>query len=131
MRKTKMFKSVDEYENWTNKFENCSDNEEIPVCIDDGFKISADALIECKTWKTALNRFEKAFFMNDLKPWIETMKESCQNGYFENITGWMPTYTCTKEELEEIVKNGTYSYGVECLDENLWYIYLNVSGVYR
>lgn len=131
MRKTKMFKSFDEYENWTNQFENCSDYEKIPVYIDDGFKISADAIIECKTWKTALNRFEKAFPMDVLNPWIEIMKESCGSGYFEDIKGWMPAYACEKEELKEIAKSGTYSWGVEYLDENLWYIYLNVSGGYR
>ena len=58
--KTKIFKSFEDYEKWTDQFENISDYQEIPTAIDDGWKVSVDMFTECKSWKTALRRFEKS-----------------------------------------------------------------------
>lgn len=49
----KKFSSYAEYESWTDTFENASDYEEIPVAIDDGWKISIDMFTACKSYKTA------------------------------------------------------------------------------
>lgn len=43
----KNFSSYAEYESWTATFENASDYEEIPVAIDDGWKISIDISTAC------------------------------------------------------------------------------------
>lgn len=130
--KTKMFKSFEDYEKWTEKFENTSDYQEIPVAIDDGWKVSVDMFTECKSWKTALRRFEKAFagVNSEITTWVECIRESCESGYFSDTTGWKPAWTSNPEEIKEFAKGGTYSYGVEETMEGYWYIYLNISGSY-
>ena len=82
MKATKKFESMIEYENWADQFENCSDYEEYPVLIDNGFEIRCDMFTACKSWKIALKRFGKAFgdYDEGLLEWIEAMKECCENG---------------------------------------------------
>lgn len=130
--KTKIFKSFEDYEKWTDQFENTSDYQEIPTVIDDGWKVSVDMFTECKSWKTALRRFEKAFagVNSEIPGWVECIRESCENGYFLDTTGWKPAWTSDSEEVKEFAKRGTYSYGVEETMEGYWYIYLNISGTY-
>lgn len=128
--KTKIFKSFKEYESWTERFENCSDYEEIPCVIDNGWKISMDMLTECRSWKTALRRFEKQFKDVDenagITDWVEGIRESCENGYFKDA---MTMYD--KEEEKKTAQTfGTYSWGIEDVGENYWYIFLNISGEY-
>lgn len=132
MRKTKFFKSFEEYEKWREQFENYSVYQEIPCAIDDGWKISMDLFVECKSWKTALRRFSKAFadVNGEIPGWIECMEESCENGNFEDTTGWKPAWTSNPKEVKEFAKNGTYSYGIEETMEGYWYIFLNISGIY-
>lgn len=55
----KKFSSYAEYESWTDTFENPSDYEEIPVAIDDGWKISIDMFTACKSYKTGPPAFWK------------------------------------------------------------------------
>lgn len=131
----KKFASYEEYEAWTETFEDCSEYENIPVLIDDSWKISADMFTECKSYKTALRRFEKTFAsVPEIKEWVEGIRESCESGCFEDTTGWKPAWTCDPEEIEaarkEAVKNGMYSWGVEETMDGYWYIFLNISGVY-
>lgn len=85
----KKFSSYAEYERWTDTFENPSDYEEIPVAIDDGWKISIDMFTACKSYKTALRRFEKTFqeVSGEIAGWVECMRESCESGYFKDTTG--------------------------------------------
>lgn len=68
----KKFISYDEYEQWTETFENASDYEEIPVAIDDGWKVSVDMFTACKSYKTAIRRFEKTFkeVHSDISAWV-------------------------------------------------------------
>lgn len=129
MRKTKIFQSVEEWEQWS---ENCFDSQDVPILIDDGWKIAADMFTECKSWKTALKHFEKAFagINDDVTDWIETINESCENGCFEDTTGWKPAWTNDPKEIAEIQKGGAYAWGVEEMSDGYWYIYLNISGVY-
>ena len=113
----KKFSNHNEYESWTESFENCSDYEQTPVVIDDGHKISADMFTACKSYKVAIRRFGKAFeSIPEIQDWIETIRESCESGYFEDHS--------------EYHKNGCYGFGVEETMEGYWYIYLNISGVY-
>ena len=132
MKNTKVFTSFEQYEEWTEQFENCSDYQDIPTAIDDGWKISVDMFTECKNWKTALGRFEKAFkdLNGEIEGWCECILESCENGYFEDTTGCQPSWTIKPQERKEFAKNGMYSYGVEETMEGYWYIFLNISGIY-
>lgn len=127
---TLVFNSYDAYERWTENFENCYDYEETPVVIDDGWKIAVDMMTECKSWKTALRRFEKAFgaYNEDIKAWIECMREAVESNYFKDRCE--PGWNTTPEERKDFFKDGTYSWGVEEQDEGFWYIYLNISGGY-
>lgn len=124
------FKNMDEYEAWTEQFDNCSDYQNIPTAIDDGNKLSIDMFTECKSWKIALRRFEKTFGKVDktVSGWVEEMRESAESGYSKGC--WEPGYGWTKEEIEESRRNGTFSWGIEQYDSE-WYIFLNVSGIYR
>lgn len=132
MRKLQYFESMEAFETWAESFENSSDYMEIPVCVDDGWKIACDMYIHCKRWKTALKRFENVF--SDVHPeipdWIEGIKEACESGYFKDIDGWKPANPVSKEDIETARNSGTYAWAVEDLGDGLWYIYLNLSGNY-
>lgn len=128
--KTKKFNSYEEYEAWTEQFEDCYEHQYIPTVIDNGWVIAMDMFTDCKTWKTALNRFEKAFADHDesIKGWIQTIRESCENEYFHDAC----QHSCKthKEVLEEARNFGTYNWSVEEVDDGRWYIFLNISGAY-
>ena len=115
---TKTFKSFEEFERWTEQYENCTDYQNIPTAIDNGWKLSLDMTTECKNWKTALNRFKKTFKCTSpaVAEWIETMRECCENGYFHGNDNTYP--------------ENAYSWGIEEADDACWYIYLNISGIY-
>ena len=119
MRNTLIFNNYDAYDNWTEQFQDCSEYEMIPVAVDDGWKVMTDMFTECKSFKTALRRFEKAFgdVNTEIRGWVESMRESCEAGYF-------------KESDMRYPEGGTYSWGVEETDEGLWYVFLNISGAY-
>lgn len=124
--KTKKFNSFEAYEAWTEQFDNC-EYCYIPAIIDDGWKISMDMFTDCKSWKTALNRFKKAFgdYNEDVKAWIDGLYESYECGYTHDEC----TYA-TKELEKERSRYGTFSWGIEEVDEGRWYIFMNLSGSY-
>ena len=132
VRKPMIFHNMAEYEEWCDSFENISECENIPVAIDDGWKIQLDMLTKCKSWKVVLRRFLKAFGdVNRVIPiWIDSLEESFENGIYKDIDGWKPSWTDDKKEVAEFAKLGTYGYGLEQLDVGLWYIFLNISGIY-
>jgi len=121
--KPKKFSNFNEYEDWTERFDNCCDYEKIPVLIDDGWKISADMTTECKSWKTALRRFAKVFGDADesVKEWIEFMRDAADCGQFHEK--YIPIITKDDD-------GSFYSWGIEDVGDDIWYVYLNVSGVY-
>lgn len=127
---TLVFNSYEAYENWTEQFDGCYEYEEIPTAIDDGWRISADLFTDCKSWKTAIRRFEKAFVdVNpEIRTWIEGIRESAESGYFKEAVE--PAWNATPEERKEFFKGGMYSWGIEEVDEGRWYIFLNISGIY-
>lgn len=132
MRKTLVFHNFEQYEEWTEQFESVSDYQEVPCAIDDGWKVSVDLFTECKSYKTALRRFAKAFagVHKDIGDWVECMKESCENGYFGESDGWKPAHSSDPKEVAEWAKNGIYSWGIEETTEGYWYVFLNISGLY-
>ena len=127
MKKLKIFNDFESYDTWTEQFDDfeyCY----TPCLIDDGWKISMDVFTDCKSWKTALNRFRKAFgdYSEDIKAWIDGMYESCENGYMHD-----ECYYSTNESDKELCKKyGSYGWAVEQVDEERFYIFLNISGEY-
>lgn len=118
----KVFKSFEEFEAWADH-----NDESVPVLIDDGWKRSMDMTTECKSWKVALRRFAKEFqTVPEVNEWIPGIRESAESGYFSDSL----TYYDKDYEYEIIRKHGSYSYGIEKIDEGRWYIFLNLSGVY-
>ena len=137
MRKVKSFTSYDEYEKWEEQFEESCEEENYPVYIDNGWDVKMDMFAECKNWKTAIRRFEKTFaeINPEVLPWAEQIMQECEEGNFTDVTGWKITFSYDEEENEqENLKSsqtfGSYGWGVEQLDENRWYIFLNISGAY-
>lgn len=121
MKNTLVFNSQESYENWMEQFDSYADFESIPTVVDDGWKISADLMVECKSYKTALKRFEKAFKdVPDIADFYEYLADSCDLKCFSANEGYMSER-----------QYGALSYGVEQIDENRWYIYVNLSGGYR
>lgn len=130
MNKTKRFSCYDDFETWAEKFDDCTKYQFTPVVIDDGWKITADMFTECKSWKTALNRFEKACMdeNGELAVWFETMRECAENGEFSGRL--LPAWSATEEEKKDFFKGGIYAWNIESHDDDYWYIDLVVSGVY-
>lgn len=130
MKATKKFNSEAEYEVWTEKFDSPSDCEEYPTLIDDGDRILMDMITYCKSWKTAVKRFRKAFAEcgSCVSGWIDAIEENCGDGYFADRDGWKPAWTSDPKEIEEWAKLGKYAWAVEEIDEGCWYVYLNLSG---
>lgn len=130
MKNVKIFKNMEEYENWTDKFENCYEYDDVPTIVDDGWKIMIDMMTECKTYKTALRRFEKAFkdYDKSIEAWVEGMKESCEYGFFKDTC--IPSWDASEEEKKAFNEFGSYGWEIEEVDEGRWYIFLNISGEY-
>ncbi len=127
MRKIREFKNIDEFEKWK---ENIDTDLEIPVVIDDGWKIMMNLFTNCKSWETALRRFEKAFVNvnKEFSGWIKKIKKSCKNGKFKDGNDYK--FVWDKEKQREIEKAGIYAFDVEEFDDGLWYIHLSISGCY-
>ena len=117
--KVKTFKSYDDYAVWSESFENASDCEEFPTYIEDknNCKIAADMIVYCKKEITAVKRFAKQFEKFALvKEWaIDSIMECVNNGTFKD------TY------IDDV---NMYSWGVEYIDDGMFYIYLSLRGVY-
>lgn len=131
MRKTMYFKSEDEFEAWSDSFEDRNGCDEIPTVIEDGKRIMMDMITNCKTWKTAVRRFRKAFAECGEKVvgWIDGIEESCGNGYFFDREGWKPAWMSDPKEIAAYGnKYGRYAWAVEEIDDGCWYVYLNLSG---
>ena len=117
--KVKTFKSCKDFESWSESFENCSEWEEFPTYIydKDNCKISADMIVYCKKRITAVKRFAKQFEAFALvKKWaIDTIMECVDNGTFSD------------KYLYDV---HMYSWGVEEIDDGIFYIYLSLMGGY-
>ena len=121
MNNVKIFNNFNEYETWSEQFEECEEYFNMATAIvDDSIqKVSCDTIIECKYWKTALRRFEETFahINPEISGWVAEMRECAENGTF-------------KGSLSECDGKHSWSYGIEQIDENEWYVYLNLRGIY-
>lgn len=108
------FDSFDEFDACENK-----QDEEMVAVVKRNNGLCADLLTETKSWKVAVNRFfralEKAGF-NELANWKESVKESCENGYFSDKESYWDTE-------KGFVYTGGYFWEVEEYD-GMWYIAL-------
>ena len=92
-----------------------------PIIINDGWRINLDMSVKCKSWKTALRRFERMFAEDyeNLHGWIEGMRDSAEHGVF---------FRCDDGSS----MNNLFAWGIEkAEDEDRFYVYLNVTGAYR
>ena len=99
--------------------------EELTFIRENGWK-KADLLTECKSWKTAINRFFKAIGTDpDFEGWKECLEESCENGYFAMNDNLMADGS--RNEYP------SWAYGLEPAGDYGWYIFLNVAeeGLYE
>lgn len=80
--------------------------------------IRSDMTTNCKSWKTALKRFFSVLREHCFYGWYESIRESCENGVF----------SADDMTLANGKKNPGFSwcYGVEQLDDDIWYIFLNI-----
>lgn len=107
---------VREFESYDN-YEATGNYNELDIVKHDKY-ISADLLTDCKSYKTALNRFFKGLkttkdYDKNFNGWEDQIKECCKSGSFEETSKY---------------EDGSihYVYSIEQLDETLWYIYLTV-----
>lgn len=93
--------------------------EDVTIIRENG-KICADLMTECKSWKTALNRFFRAVAnIPELAGWEPDVRESCESGYFADRESiW-------NEETMKSEVTGNWSWEVEDHD-GAWYVCLNI-----
>ena len=106
----KKLRRFEDYESYDKFVESCgSDYEEIPMLIVVGNEIKADLMTECKSWKTALKRFDKVFMGLD-----EDLDGFLGEGFYESVESGYPSAADPKN----------YAYGIEEVNEGRWYIYV-------
>ena len=119
MKAMKIFNNLEDYEQWTLQFDGCYEYEDVPVMIHDNWGMRMDLMTECKSYKTAVKRFKKVFDNYDpiIPGWTDGFMESYESGYYNVAETSSPEY-------------GIYAYGIEQIDDNRWYVYLNITGGY-
>jgi hypothetical protein len=81
MYKVKVFNNTNEFLDWTEKFDDCYEYQFIPTIVVDQKKSSvcADFMTVCKSWKTVLRRFRKAFETFDgIISWCDGLYETLE-----------------------------------------------------
>lgn len=108
------FTCFDDFSAWNDEArEHDADYNVVTVVTEKGW-ICCDLVTTCKSWKTALKRFFSVLHEEEFDSWYECMRETKENGY-------------TKENNRDPETGDmTYSWEIEWLDDNLWYIFLNV-----
>lgn len=117
--KVKTFKSYKDFETWLKSFDDVSECEKFPTYIDDNdnCKIWADMIVYCKKEITAVKKFSKQFEEFALvKEWaIDSIMECVNNGTFRDMYS---------------DGGNMYSWGVEKIDDGIFYVYVSLKGVY-
>lgn len=81
----------------------------------------ADLMTECKSWKTAVRRFFKALNCDErFASWEDDIVECVKGGW------WSDKSTIYNPDTGKSEFTGDYSWGVENLGDNTWYVFLNV-----
>ena len=128
MRKVKVFNNTNEFLDWTEKFDDCYEYQFIPTIVVDQKKgyVCADLTTTCKSWKTALRRFRKAFETFDgIISWCDGLYETLEWEWNEG--NFKTTHEFCEKERDG---NSSFSYGIEEVSNGIWYIFLNLRGVY-
>ncbi len=112
------FKSFQEYDAWEEK----QDGE--PVLIDDGWRMSMDMTVYARSAVSAVEEFVNAFMMPETRMLLRDMKGEVEDGTYGDCTQRLNP-SDTNELWERI---GGYKWGVEHVDGNEWYVFLNASG---
>ena len=111
-----VFNSMDAYDAYMEEFNVC----EFPCMVlgNDGYNM--DMFVESKTWRGALRKFQDVFgkINDDINKWIDGMREAANDGFFKQSSGNTDTNNC-------------FSYEIEDLGDNQFYIYLNLHGIYK
>ena len=85
------------------------------LTVGDGW-MRCDLITHCRSWRTALKRFFSVLSEPVFSGWFESMWDACECGAFcgnDHVPG---------KPYDEV----SWAYGVERLDDGVWYIYLNV-----
>ena len=118
----KEFASYEAYEAYTEAHEDLYTDHRAVAVHKNGWTCY-DMQTSCKSWKTALRRFFSAIDPENVGVGfarfdLEYLFESCENGCFKDQT--------ILDYAGRLTGFGWYSWSVEQLDDNLWYIFLNV-----
>lgn len=116
----RMFDSLTEYFNYYEEIDHEYNDVDV---VDRGSVISADGQFKCKSYKTALRRFFKAIAGKfDTWGWTEeVLLESIENGYKSMVERYW-----NDEHKLEAYRTWGWHYGIEELEEGVWYIELTV-----
>ena len=114
------FENQDEYDVFYDTHEHFGYRTDI---VENKNDVSADATYECKSWKTAVKRFFAAISIDRrFDGWDEEcFIEAIGNGH------WNDKSTVWNDETGRCEYTGDYAWGVEELDDGLWYIFLKVA----
>ena len=85
------------------------------ILSNDHGMVKSDLTTECKAMKTAIKRFFKQInHIAEYAGWEECILENCEceNYHDQEMANGKPT--------------GGYSWGIESVNDNTWYIWLNV-----
>ena len=117
MKNLKVFYGYDAYSAYVDKV-SVTELTETPTLVFTSNSINMDMHVECKGWRTAVNRFKKQFsdVSENVSRWIDVISDGCEGGVFSE------RYRETPSDY--------YMYSVEEVGENLFYIYLNIAGWY-
>lgn len=112
------FKSFQEYDAWE------GERGDEPVLIDDGWRMSMDMTVDARSAVGAVEAFSAAFMMPETRMLLRDMKAEVLDGTYRDCTQRLNP-SDTYELWEKI---GGYKWGVEHVDGNEWYVFLNASG---
>jgi hypothetical protein len=122
MIRIKKFKDYDEFEKYYDDRECPND---VITMIESDTRINVDLNTVCKFKKTAIKRFFKAVKdYPDLMEWDGWI--NIDNNEDENIKDEVYNYMTKTNDF-----TGNYAIGVEYLQDNSWYIFMNVAKEYK
>lgn len=94
------------------------ENDCVDIIRENGW-IRTDMTTQCKSYKTALNRYFAAIknILPDMYGWKEGIEESCENGYCSD----------NNRTMADGGKNECISYAweIEAVDDDLYYFFFN------
>lgn len=97
------------------------------------WKISVDMTVKAKKYSTAIKAFKKkypnlTYYMESLEETLESMKSFYPNGLNCKDENSFMIYKPDSEEYTEWGRN-TYAFGIEHVDKNRVYLYVNTNEI--